>query len=71
MTFIIQDCQQHCKHWIGKGCIAFIYEETELTCTLYNDISHIEYDRDENKKVMGLVDGCFSCLRPGWDYGKN
>ena len=67
------DCQSHCKEWKSQGCVAFVYEEVPKTCTLYNNIKHIEYDEDKDKKVMGYVDGCLSalCHRPGWDYDKD
>ena len=48
--------------------MAFIFEEVESKCTLYNELGHIEYDEDDSKKIMGLVDGCLNCFRNGWDY---
>ena len=64
----MSECQKHCQQWADRGCVAFIFEEAESKCTLYNELGHIEYDEDDSKKIMGLVDGCLNCFRNGWDY---
>ena len=65
---LLSECQKHCQQWVDRGSVAFIFEEVESKCTLYNELGHIEYDEDDSKKIMGLVDGCLNCFRNGWDY---
>ena len=70
------ECQQHCRQWKDRGCVAFVYEDAKSRCTLYNGLNQIEYDEEsggigyqKGSKIMGIPDGCLPCHRAGWDYG--
>jgi len=73
-----QACQDHCRQWKDRGCVAFIFEEAKSRCTLYNGLNQIEYDEESGgigyqtgSKIMGIPDGCLPCHRAGWDYVTN
>jgi len=67
-VYKIQDCQRHCQQYRSQGCQYFVWEENDFDCTLYNGLSGLEYDEDDQGKWMGPVDGCLGCHRQGWDY---
>ena len=60
MLKTVLDCKQHCQKWQDRGCVAYVYEQAESKCTLYNSIEHIEYDEEtgtgyeSGSKVFGV-----------------
>merc|ERR1711953_36478 len=70
-TKTVQHCQHECLQRKSDGCEYFVYEQATHMCTLYNSISQLEYDDDEDElKVLGYTEGCVPCHRPSWDYVK-
>jgi len=63
-----QECQRHCQNHRAAGCQYFVWEANDFDCALYTGLSGLEYDQDDQGKVMGPVDGCLPCHRDGWDY---
>jgi len=62
-------CQQECFNQLSSGCQYFVFEQATGQCDLYESISEIEYDDDEDElKVMGTVQGCLPCIKKEWDY---
>ena len=62
------ECQNNCQKHRGRGCKYFVWEANDFDCTLYSGLSGLEYDKDDQGKWLGPVDGCIGCHREGWDY---
>lgn len=63
------ECQLICRKNRDAGCAYFVWEATDLDCTLYSGLAGLEHDKDAQAKWLGPVDNCIGCHREGWNYG--
>ena len=56
-VYTAESCQQHCKQWESRGCQYWVWKRNESVCILYKDMEHVEWDKDDDQKVMGPVNG--------------